>query len=652
MSCPKKEVELILWCRNWVAVYKREKFLSDWTYDSSSDEYSDWLWSLWRTPWECQAAISQKDPEIVCMTNDGGETVVKWVVIFSYDWTNWTSTVNNLDGSVATGYTVIPCATANQVEEWEVRCDGGINIVPFYDVETDWAASANVAFWFNPVTNSVVVPSGSQIPWACTIKQVTADHANGCIERTTLTAPTSCESTTEFFSFSGTDFIDFTITANDWNGNYTAVQTMTPSAHNTFLALANAVSVANTRTVLDVAWGALILNYHNGNFSNVVDLSPTSVQMDLHYEVWVTDTPTPLTTPCADPVADSAYISSWTTLRSIYDSYTVWVPQPNWWNVITYSLTHYVATPWTLIEHIPAKQVLTYDINWLPVSDRYFEQGTLTEIAFNPATDVFKNVCTKKEDIVPSILEKEVCWFVDGSASSYQLIRLYTRDATTWAMTIIGYEDIFWNIVTWTVVETCCTCSSICWEISLAPIANRRSDSYAYLMAQQKDWVDDTQYDTTYAGRWPVWAPRNHYYEVKVFNSSNTQVSTAVLWPYAVDPSSATYLQFLADMSVLTASLWVEFIWTNPVFWWAWYQVEYNDATGFGITLRHGIDNHAWGIIRNPDIKQCIYYNPSVAVIMDSINTTWDFNNPALDAWWREWTNWRWVVANNNVTII
>lgn len=169
MSCPKKEVELILWCRNWVAVYKREKFLSDWTYDSSSDEYSDWLWSLWRTPWECQAAISQKDPEIVCMTNDWGETVIKWVVIFSYDWTNWTSTVNNLDGTVATWYTVIPCTTNQWVEEGEARCDAWNTIIPFYDVETDGVASATIAFWFNPLTNSVVVPSGTQTLWACII---------------------------------------------------------------------------------------------------------------------------------------------------------------------------------------------------------------------------------------------------------------------------------------------------------------------------------------------------------------------------------------------------------------------------------------------------------------------------------------------------
>lgn len=161
----------IKWCRNWVTVYRRDK-LDIFTGCVIEYAYSDWWVDLDWSAEDCPPPVLVKDPEIVCMTNDGGETVVKWVVIFNYDWTTWTSTINNLDGSVATGYTVIPCATANQVEEWEVRCDGGVNIVPFYDVETDWAASANVAFWFNPVTNSVVTPSGNQTPWACAVTKI------------------------------------------------------------------------------------------------------------------------------------------------------------------------------------------------------------------------------------------------------------------------------------------------------------------------------------------------------------------------------------------------------------------------------------------------------------------------------------------------
>ena len=842
MSCPKKEVELILWCRNWVAVYKREKFLSDWTYDSSSDEYSDWLWSLWRTPWECQAAISQKDPEIVCMTNDWGETVIKWVVIFSYDWTNWTSTVNNLDGSVATGYTVIPCATSNQVQKWEVRCDGGVNIVPFYDVETDWVASANAAFWLNPVTNAIVVPSGSQTPWACAISKIVQvpncawtldDKLVDSITATyllnqenkhtevisdvltavfgwtvafTYTAPTNVA-----ISYAGVTLANDTIVwyRTDFGDGYNDVWPSPDHSYNADWAYEikwYAITLSGNKVLLyakEVTIASGVITYSGANPHTVARTYKVLVAKAFQDYCWALPVGTPynadgsaytlvgdfeVATPIIiDELEDNAdyqakdivckkeifathikrIATPWVPANSVaYEMSTTVAATYGWANDATNTyihliypiqsgnpltpiwpqLTEYFSNPqnWVLFTDVATVQAMTDNVlvqMWLSVWDAvyavntdnepiwflspaavavlwdptylhiyygtsdahngYDQKADVTNIAANsnillwgwnwsctPIQEIKeKDSCTGEEtyryivedgagnlvpvtDIYPAfveadvlhepckepevleIREREVCWFVDGSTSSYQLIRLYTRDTTTWAMTIVGYEDVFWNPVTWTVVETCCTCDSICWEIVVSPIANRRSDSYGAFTAQLRTWLDDGQYDSIYAGRWPVWAPRNHYYEVKVFDASNTLLSTTVLWPYAVDPSSATYLQFLADMSVLTASLWVEFIWTNPVFWWAWYQVEYNDATGFGITLRHGIDNHAWGIIRNPDIKQCIYYNPSVAVIMDSINTTWDFNNPALDAWWREWTNWRWVVANNNVTII
>ena len=161
--CPDREVELILWCRWGVAVYKREHFFKDWTYDPATDEYSDWLDWTWWTPWACAWA---KDPEVVCMSNDSWETVIKWVAIFNYDGTAWTTELQFIWGWVATWYSVVECSTS-QVIEWEWRCDGWVTIVPFYETETDGAPSANVVFWFNPVTNSVVTPSWTQTLWVC-----------------------------------------------------------------------------------------------------------------------------------------------------------------------------------------------------------------------------------------------------------------------------------------------------------------------------------------------------------------------------------------------------------------------------------------------------------------------------------------------------
>ena len=290
---------------------------------------------------------------------------------------------------------------------------------------------------------------------------------------------------------------------------------------------------------------------------------------------------------------------------------------------------------WTFLRHI------WHAPWWQPMSQR----DTTIDWTTSYTTSWVVHKCEKLE-----IREKEVCGFVDWSTSSYQLIRLYTRDSITWAMTIIGYEDVFWNAVTWAVVETCCDFSAICYGSVVAPISNRRSDSYWAFTAQYKTWIDDGKYDNVYVWRWPVGSPRNHYYRVKVYNDSNTLLSTTVLWPYAVDPSNATYLQFLSDLSSLTAPVWVSFVWTTPSLWRWWYQIEYNNTIGFSITFEHWIDNHAWWILRNPEIKQAIRYETSWAEVRDSIVTSWDFNNPALDAWWREWTGL--PIQNINVVII
>lgn len=251
----------------------------------------------------------------------------------------------------------------------------------------------------------------------------------------------------------------------------------------------------------------------------------------------------------------------------------------------------------------------------------------------------------------PQILEREVCATIDWVSQKYELIRLYTRNETTWAMTIVWYEDTFGNPITWVVVETCCDCSAICYGSVIAPIANRRSDSYGAFTAQYQTWLDNVQYDDTYIGRWPVGSPRNHYYTVKVYNDSNSLLSTTVLWPYAVNPSNSTYLQFLSDLSALTSSVWVTFPWVSANVWWrGGYQIEYNNTTGFSIILEHWIDNHAGWVIRNPDIKQAIRYESSRAEVRDSVMPSWDLNNPAADAGWREWSTV--AFPNDNVTII
>lgn len=287
--------------------------------------------------------------------------------------------------------------------------------------------------------------------------------------------------------------------------------------------------------------------------------------------------------------------------------------------------------------------------NLVPVTDVY------------PAfveSDVLHEPC--KEPEVLEIREKEVCGFVDWSTSSYQLIRLYTRDSITWAMTIVWYEDVFWNAVTWAVVETCCTCDSICWEIAWLPLANRRWNSYGSFFWHNFStiWTDRAynngpMYDQLALSIWwPTWSPMNHYNRVNVFDWSWTLITTAILWPYSPLSLSSSYTQFLSDLSSITSWLLVTFTNAHPLWLDYWYVMEYHDTTYFGITIHHWIDDHAWGIYRNNNAKRAIKYQAWDTQPFDSVNITWDLNNAYADAGFRERTNMRSVVPLQNVITI
>lgn len=238
--------------------------------------------------------------------------------------------------------------------------------------------------------------------------QVLADHQNGCIERTIpgVGVPT-CNAVATNYSFLATDFVAITVTANDGNGNYTLVQEMSnATAQDNFLAFITQTALPNSRAFEDIGPGILQLYWGNQSVTNIVDLSATAVQYDFHVQPGVTDAPTPLPAPCSDPIADQQYIDSATFLRNTFDSYTLNVPQSNAGVDINSTVTNYTVTNTggvPTVTHIPAKQVITYDVDGNPVSDKYYEQGTLAEIVFDPATDVFNNICDISTKTVTSV---------------------------------------------------------------------------------------------------------------------------------------------------------------------------------------------------------------------------------------------------------
>lgn len=86
--------------------------------------------------------------------------------------------------------------------------------------------------------------------------------------------------------------------------------------------------------------------------------------------------------------------------------------------------------------------------------------------------------CTPVLPEIFDIREKEVCGTIDGSTQTYELVRVYTRNPLTGVMTVVHYEDNFGNIITGTVVETCCTCDTLC-SITPVPQPNQRCVGYS-----------------------------------------------------------------------------------------------------------------------------------------------------------------------------
>jgi hypothetical protein len=291
-----------------------------------------------------------------------------------------------------------------------------------------------------PVTDIYPSFTEADVLYKCG-EQVLADHQNGCIKRAEVTQ--ICNTQVSVFNFGPTDFVQFTIIANDGNGNYTIQQEMTASAKPTLLTVAQLMAQDNTRTAEDIG-GFIQLNYWEGNFTNVLDISATTIQFDVHLQPGVSDIPDALITPCADSVPDATYQSSAALLKGIYDAAVIGDPNPNGGNAIEFTITQYsqILNPTGNYIYIPAKQVVTYDIDGNPITDKYYEPSTLTEITYDTTTDVFSNECSEQFDIK----EKDVCVTIDGSANSYEVIKVYKRNKNTGISTLIHYETKSGNV--------------------------------------------------------------------------------------------------------------------------------------------------------------------------------------------------------------
>ena len=106
--------------------------------------------------------ITSIDPEVVCLSNDGGTTVVKGIVEFDTNTTPATKTIYLFDGSLATGYTVVSCTTKTFDTEFRQVCVDGQNWlqVLVFDKSVSMVAPVQVGWMDN---TSTVVPAPDPI---------------------------------------------------------------------------------------------------------------------------------------------------------------------------------------------------------------------------------------------------------------------------------------------------------------------------------------------------------------------------------------------------------------------------------------------------------------------------------------------------------
>ncbi|HPP18718.1 MAG TPA: hypothetical protein PLT51_01930 [Candidatus Dojkabacteria bacterium] len=101
----------------------------------------------------------------------------------------------------------------------------------------------------------------------------------------------------------------------------------------------------------------------------------------------------------------------------------------------------------------------------------------------------------------PILLEKEVCGTIDGSVDTYELIKVYTRNPTTGVSTILFYEDNKGNQITGAVVESCCTCNTLCdVPTVIVPVPNQRCLGYSSNNdpnLSHSRWMISGRYDPT-----------------------------------------------------------------------------------------------------------------------------------------------------------
>jgi hypothetical protein len=112
----------------------------------------------------CAAASKKIDPEVVCISNDGGATIIKGVIEFDTTTTPSTKILYLLDGTLATGYVVVPCEGKTFDTEFRDVCVDGQTWTQIlvFDKTVSLTSPSQIG-WMNASGTNVSAPDPSLI---------------------------------------------------------------------------------------------------------------------------------------------------------------------------------------------------------------------------------------------------------------------------------------------------------------------------------------------------------------------------------------------------------------------------------------------------------------------------------------------------------
>ena len=324
----------------------------------------------------------------LCDVNNGHTVLIRTVL--DHDTNTFVTTyfdlVTGTDWSGNPATDLVQCADSELESDRIKGCDNGTPVSKWV-VKKD-GEPTGVVYYTDDITDAIVTP----IAWlegACSSSQY-VPHVFGYIKK-----PGTCTTTQTITSFAGTDFVDITKTFDDGNGNYTLEQEMATPASAT--ALFNIITLAETagvRTEENIASGAFILNFWEANVTNATLITPTRIRYDAHTNASL-GVPTPLNSPCVDPVSDVQYVNSVAFLDAQFAGWTLNNPNGNSGPDIEFIQTQYTATG----SCIPVKQVLSETDGIL--TETYYAVGDINTVVPFDIGDEFVLSCeTCKKEII------------------------------------------------------------------------------------------------------------------------------------------------------------------------------------------------------------------------------------------------------------